>query len=92
MTSTTRRAGLQKIRNQALHADTASPGLQITHPQPPRLNSYNWSFCKPVLRGDPSDASRKYSAIGGGCRLGAGLRFVIELIRYAGPARIVALG
>ncbi len=40
MTSTTRRAGSQKIRNQALPAATASPGPQLTHPQPPRLNSY----------------------------------------------------
>ena len=31
---------LTKIRNQALHADTASPEPLITHPQPHRLNSY----------------------------------------------------
>jgi hypothetical protein len=40
VTSATRRAGSQKIRNQALPAATASPGPQLTHPQPPRLNSY----------------------------------------------------
>src|SRR5208283_3710453 len=40
VTSTTRRAGSQKIRNQALPAATASSGPQLTHPQPPRLNSY----------------------------------------------------
>ena len=40
MTSATRRADSQKIRNQALHADTASPEPLITHPQPHRLNSY----------------------------------------------------
>ena len=41
MTTTTRRAGSQKIRNQALHADSASPGPHLTHSQSPRLNSYH---------------------------------------------------
>ena len=51
MTSTTRRAGGQTIRNQALPAATASPGPQLTHPQPPRLNSYFEADFKPCSYG-----------------------------------------
>ena len=50
MTSTTRRAGSQTIRNQALPAATASPGPQLTHPQPPRLNSYGRIAAAAFLR------------------------------------------
>lgn len=44
MINATRRADSQKIRNQALHADTASPEPLITHPQLHRLNSYVPSY------------------------------------------------
>ena len=73
VTSTTRRAGRETIRNQALPAATASPGPQLTHPQPPRLNSYcaqgdfATSLRRPLIRSEqrpgPGDTPRAHAPL-----------------------------
>ncbi len=68
MTTTTRRAGSQKIRNQALHADSASPGPHLTHSQSPRLNSYVfWDLIKSLKI--PWEPTRQVRTPSGGVHL-----------------------